>query len=174
LAARQSLEDAYILKPVDTRKPSEKIASGAANPILGAEIKVKRSIRILIVDDHPTNRKLLRAQLEAEAFTVVEAADGEAALVTISPDSLPDVITTDLVMPILNGERLIERLRSEPRTASIPIVVVSADPDAAWALQASGLVEGVVIKPFHPSALAACILSVAAAQGPAASSEQHG
>ncbi|MHB8588792.1 MAG: response regulator [Candidatus Dormibacteraceae bacterium] len=117
---------------------------------------------ILVVDDDADARFMLRLILEPAGHEVVEAADGEAALVFISPESPPDVITTDLAMPNLNGERLIERLRSEPRTASIPIVVVSADPDAAWALQASGLVEGVVIKPFDPSVLAACILSVAA------------
>lgn len=105
---------------------------------------------------------MLRMILEPAGHEVVEAADGEAALGFIGPNSLPDVITTDLTMPILNGAGLIERLRSEPRTASIPIVVVSADPNAARALQASGLVEAVVIKPFDASVLAACIRTFAA------------
>jgi CheY-like chemotaxis protein len=117
---------------------------------------------ILVVDDDADTRFMLRMILEPAGHEVVEAADGEAALGFIGPNSLPDVITTDLTMPILNGAGLIERLRSEPRTASIPIVVVSADPNAARALQASGLVEAVVIKPFDASVLAACIRTFAA------------
>jgi CheY-like chemotaxis protein len=115
---------------------------------------------ILVVDDDADIRSMLRLILEPAGHEVVEAVDGEAAMVLIKPNSLPDVITTDLVMPTLNGQELIGRLRSEPRTASIPIVVVSADPYAARALQASGLVEAVVIKPFDPSVLAACIGAV--------------
>jgi CheY-like chemotaxis protein len=117
---------------------------------------------ILVVDDDADTRFMLRMILEPAGHEVVEAADGEAALGFIKPNSLPDVITTDLTMPILNGAGLIERLRSEPRTASIPIVLVSADPYAARVLQASGLVEAVVIKPFDASVLAACIRSIAA------------
>jgi CheY-like chemotaxis protein len=117
---------------------------------------------ILVVDDDADSRFMLRMILEPAGHEVVEAADGEAALGFIKPNSLPDVITTDLTMPILNGAGLIERLRSEPRTASIPIVVVSADPYAARVLQASGLVEAVVIKPFDAAVLAACIRSIAA------------
>jgi CheY-like chemotaxis protein len=117
---------------------------------------------ILVVDDDADTRFMLRMILEPAGHEVVEAADGEAALGFIGPNSLPDVITTDLTMPVLSGAGLIERLRSEPRTASIPIVVVSADPFAARVLQASGLVEAVVIKPFDASVLAACIRSIAA------------
>ena len=117
---------------------------------------------ILVVDDDPDTRRLFRLVLEHGGHEVVEAANGEAALDLISPDPLPDLITTDLTMPILNGEGLIERLRSEPRTSSIPIVVVSANPVAARALQSLGLVEAVVNKPFDPLALEACIRAVAA------------
>jgi CheY-like chemotaxis protein len=117
---------------------------------------------ILVVDDDPDTRRLFRFVLEHAGHEVVEAANGEAALDMINPDPLPDLITTNLTMPILNGEGLIERLRSEPRTSSIPIVVVSSNPVAARALQSSGLVEAVVIKPFNPFALEACIRAIAA------------
>ena len=64
-------------------------------------------------------------------------------------------------MPVLNGEGLIERLRSEPRTASIPIVVVSGNPAAARALQASGVAAAVVLKPFDATDLLQCIRAIA-------------
>jgi CheY-like chemotaxis protein len=112
---------------------------------------------VLVVDDDPSNRFVIRMILEPAGYEVVEAGDGEAALHLLGPDPLPDVITTDLTMPNLTGEGLIERLRSQPRTASIPIIVVSGNYDAAHALHATGLVEAVVDKPIEHSALAECI-----------------
>ena len=115
---------------------------------------------ILVVDDDPRIRFLLRMTLEPEGHEVVEAADVESALLLAGPDRLPDVITTDLDLPRLGGAALIRRLRSEPRTASIPIVVVSANHSAAEELHVTGLVEAIVTKPFKPSLLTSCIQSV--------------
>jgi CheY-like chemotaxis protein len=98
--------------------------------------------------------------LEKDGHQVVEAEHGEAALAHL-PSLLPDIVTTDLTMPVLDGEGLIERIRSEPRTASIPIVVVSGNPAAARALRESGLVEAVVLKPFEAAELAECIRAIA-------------
>lgn len=112
---------------------------------------------VLVVDDDPSNRYVIRMILEPAGYEILEAGDGEAALNLLGPNRLPDVITTDLTMPNLTGEGLIERLRSEPRTASIPIVVVSGNYDAAHALHATGLVEAVVDKPIEHTALAECI-----------------
>jgi CheY-like chemotaxis protein len=117
----------------------------------------------LIVDDDSGTRSLLRLILEIEGYAVVEAAHGEAALGMISPGLVPDVILTDIAMPVLNGVQLIERLQSEPRTAAIPIVVVSAW-DETQALEASGQVAAVLRKPFDPLALAACIRGLATPQ----------
>jgi two-component system chemotaxis response regulator CheY len=125
---------------------------------------------ILVVDDDADTRFMFRLILEPAGHVVVEAGDGEAAMEFISPNALPDVITTDLAMPILNGEGLITRLRAQASTASIPIVVVTADPEGARALERSGLVEAIVIKPFDPFALEACIRALAGASTRAAGS----
>src|SRR5690242_789029 len=98
--------------------------------------------------------------LESEGHTVLEAAHGEAALKTIRQILLPDVVTTDLTQAEVKGEELIRELRSDPATARIPIVVISGDLDAARALQAAGLVEAVLVKPFEPAHLARCIKDV--------------
>ena len=113
----------------------------------------------LIVDDDSDIRSLLRLILETEGFAVLEAAHGEEALAII-PTSIPDVVVTDLKMPVLNGLALIERLRSEPSTANIPIVVVSASIEAR-ALESSTRVEAVIRKPFDATAFAECIRGVA-------------
>ena len=114
----------------------------------------------LIVDDDSDTRSLLRLILETEGFAVLVAAHGQEALAMIPPDSLPDVVVTDLSMPVLGGVELIERLRSEPRTAHIPIVVISGS-DEALGIQTSVRVEAVVRKPFDVTAFAECIRGVA-------------
>lgn len=116
----------------------------------------------LVVDDDSETRSLVRLILETEGYAVVEAAHGDEALGLIGPNPVPDVIVTDLAMPILNGIALIDRLESEPRTATIPIVVVSAS-DEARALQTSGRVDAFVRKPFDASALVQCIRGLAPA-----------
>lgn len=92
---------------------------------------------------------------------MVEAGHGEAALDLIRPNPLPRVVFTDLMMPIMGGLELIQRLRSEPRTAAIPIVVVTSNPEAALSLLASGLVDAVVGKPFSAAGLADRIQAIA-------------
>jgi two-component system chemotaxis response regulator CheY len=116
---------------------------------------------ILIVDDDPMHRLLVRVILEGQGHAIVEAANGEEALDIIGPSPDLDVVITDLDMPLLTGVGLIERLQSEPRTAAIPIVVVSGDNDAALALKDSGLVQAVLSKPIGVSALAEVIRAVA-------------
>jgi CheY-like chemotaxis protein len=116
---------------------------------------------ILVVDDDPSIRFVLRVILEKAGHEVVEAPHGAAALDLIDLQGLPDVVMTDLMMPVLDGEELIGRLRSAPMTAAIPIVVVSGNADAALTLKESGLVEAVVSKPFEAAALRECIEAVA-------------
>lgn len=115
----------------------------------------------MVVDDDAATRFVLRMILEKEGHRVLDAPHGEAALALIGPNALPDVVTTDLMMPILNGEELILRLRLQPSTASIPIVIVSGNSGAAQALHSSGLVEGVVHKPFEPTELVECVRALA-------------
>jgi len=115
----------------------------------------------MVVDDDAGTRFVLRMILEREGHSVLDAPHGEAALALIARDALPDVVTTDLMMPILNGEELILRLRLEPSTAAIPIVIISGNLGAAHALHSSGLVEGVVHKPFEPAELVKCVRAVA-------------
>jgi len=111
---------------------------------------------ILIVDDDPSTRFVLRLILEREGYDVVEAGNGAAALDLIRPDPLPDMVMTDLMMPVMTGVELIRRLRSEPRTATMRIVVVSSNPEAAESLE----VDAVVTKPFTASKLADRIRAV--------------
>jgi CheY-like chemotaxis protein len=116
---------------------------------------------VLIVDDDLGSRLYLRSVLEGSGYEVIDAPDGKAALDILQTDSLPDIVATDLSMPILDGGRLIVRLKAEPRTADIPIVIVSGDYDAAIALHKSWDVAAVVNKPVDPILLALCLSAIA-------------
>jgi len=109
--------------------------------------------RILVVDDDPSTRFVIKLILEKAGFEVAEARHGEEALAMIRPDPLPDIVSTDLMMPFVNGMELIRRLRAELRTANIPIVVVSGNPEVARELQIEGLVNAVIRKPFDATKL---------------------
>jgi CheY-like chemotaxis protein len=81
--------------------------------------------RILVVDDHPMNRKLAAALLESEGHSVVCVRDAAAALLAIG-DTRPDLIVMDLQLPAIDGLTLTRMLRCHPATHRIPIVAVSA------------------------------------------------
>ncbi|MCW0979659.1 PleD family two-component system response regulator [Agrobacterium sp. BT-220-3] len=81
--------------------------------------------RVLVVDDIPANVKLLEARLLAEYFDVVTAEDGFKAL-AICDDEQVDIILLDIMMPGMDGFEVCERLKANPKTAHIPVVMVTA------------------------------------------------
>lgn len=86
--------------------------------------------RILVVDDEPDQRFLLRRIFERAGHQVADACDGAAALKAVQ-ESPPDLVVTDVMMPVMDGVELIRRLRSEPATAGIPILAASGDSHLA-------------------------------------------
>ena len=83
------------------------------------------SARILVVDDIETNRRLLEARLSAEYFDVIEAADGAQALQRARQDA-PDIILLDIMMPGMDGFEACRRLKADPLTRHIPVIMVTA------------------------------------------------
>jgi CheY-like chemotaxis protein len=81
--------------------------------------------RILIVDDDPDILRLLRSMLSAAGYDVVAGYGGDDALRKVKKQRF-DLILTDLSMPKMSGVELIELLRSDPETADIPILAVTA------------------------------------------------
>ncbi|HEY6447154.1 MAG TPA: response regulator [Acidobacteriaceae bacterium] len=80
---------------------------------------------ILIADDRPSSRELLRTVLERAGYEVVEAEDGEAALEQAHTHH-PDLILLDLQMPRLDGYGVMERLRNDPGYALPPVLALTA------------------------------------------------
>ena len=82
--------------------------------------------RILVVDDSITTRMLEKNILEAAGYTVTLAVDGQEALDIIAEGTLPQLIVSDLDMPRMNGFMLAEQVKQSPRTAQIPVVLVTS------------------------------------------------
>jgi DNA-binding response OmpR family regulator len=81
--------------------------------------------KVLVVDDDPSIRRLLNATLELEGYTVAMASDGEEALAEL-PTSQPDVVVLDVMMPKLNGLDVLDRIRRNPETATLPVILLTA------------------------------------------------
>ncbi|HTS87178.1 MAG TPA: response regulator [Gemmatimonadales bacterium] len=80
---------------------------------------------VLVVDDEPSNRELLRGLLEPHGYLVTEARDGLEAL-TVAAAAPPDVILLDVMMPALDGFEVCRRLKQDPRTIPVPVLIVSS------------------------------------------------
>ena len=89
-------------------------------------VTADRYPRIAIVDDHPHVRQLIRRILQAQGeYTLFEAEDGKAALELIQSEK-PDLVILDLMMPEIDGFTVLDSLKNDPETASIPVIVVTA------------------------------------------------
>jgi two-component system cell cycle response regulator len=119
------------------------------------------SARVLVVDDIPANVKLLEARLSAEYFDVVTAVNGAQAL-AICERAECDVVLLDVMMPDMDGFEVCRRLKSNPATHHIPVVMVTAldqPSDRVKGLQAGA--DDFLTKPVSDVALIARVRSLA-------------
>jgi two-component system phosphate regulon response regulator PhoB len=90
----------------------------------------RERLKVLIVDDDPFIAEMYRLRLEAEGYDVSIAADGEEGL-ALAMASVPNIICLDYRLPGIDGLEALERLRAEPSTNSIPVIMFSNDGDPA-------------------------------------------
>jgi CheY-like chemotaxis protein len=115
--------------------------------------------RVLVVDDTPSIRFLIRTNLELAGFEVAEATDGLECLQYLSTaEVLPDAITVDVMMPRLDGVQTVAAIRAEPRYDSIGVIMVTTQGhplDIQRGRQAGA--DAYLTKPFDPDALVATV-----------------
>lgn len=108
---------------------------------------------VLIVDDEPDIRRLVSFSLKRHGFEVIEAADGLSAC-SVAEAEQPDLILMDVMMPIMNGFEASKRIKENPATGGIPILMLSAKSQVYE--QEQGLESGAaqyITKPFTPAEL---------------------
>jgi two-component system cell cycle response regulator DivK len=113
--------------------------------------------RILVVEDQEDNRRILRDLLDSAGFEMIEAGDGQQALVA-AEQHRPDLILMDIQLPVLDGYEATRRIKANPALNTIPIIVVtsyalSGDEGKA---RAAGC-DAYVTKPYSPRQLLAKI-----------------
>ncbi|HEX6875922.1 MAG TPA: response regulator [Nocardioidaceae bacterium] len=121
--------------------------------MIGGAVFTDPALRALVVDDSAVIRELIAVNLQLEGFEVTMAGDGETAL-ELARATLPDVITLDVMMPRMSGFEAVERLRAEPETAGIPVVMVTGRAQAADLARGEELgADAYLTKPFEPAEL---------------------
>src|SRR5829696_2007891 len=110
--------------------------------------------RILIVDDEPAVADLIEAVLVGEGYTVAIARDGAQGLL-LARDWRPDLILMDVMLPGVDGGTAIRRLKSDPETAEIPIVAMSAGRTIRRQSEELSDADAALAKPFDIDALLA-------------------
>jgi len=100
-------------------------APAGANPLLPDDVDFGQA-HILIVDDNPQNVELLEAYLDALPCTVASAADGLEALEQVHQSPQPDLVLLDVMMPRMSGFEVCRKLKSDPTTRDIPVIMVTA------------------------------------------------
>src|SRR5579859_5016465 len=125
-----------------------------------------RQQTILVVDDEPTIREVVRKYLERDGFDVAEAADGFQAI-TYLREHTPDLIVLDVMLPGVDGMTITRQLREPAAYASlsvdgsIPIIMLTAKTDEIHRIQGFEIgVDDYVTKPFSPHELVARVKAV--------------
>jgi len=109
--------------------------------------------RILVVDDEPDERFLVSRALRKQGHDVTVAENGAAGL-TATREWAPDLVVTDIMMPVMDGVEFIRRLRGDPATAGIPILAASGDTHLA------GAADAVLEKPYQDHRLVMLVSSL--------------
>jgi len=107
--------------------------------------------RVLVVDDSLTQRQIISDLLRDYGMTVAIARDGEEALDRVSKYAF-DLVVLDIVMPKMNGYEVCRRIKSDPKTKNVPVVMCSSkgeEFDRFWGMKQGA--DAYIAKPFNPS-----------------------
>jgi twitching motility two-component system response regulator PilH len=109
--------------------------------------------KVLVVEDSPPQREMISSLLKGSGLNVTSAGDGLEALAQIQQDC-PDIVVLDIVMPRMNGYELCRRLKDDPKTKELPVVMCSTkgeEFDRYWGMRQGA--NAYIAKPFQPQEL---------------------
>ncbi|MET8092507.1 ATP-binding protein [Micromonospora sp. NPDC005220] len=148
-AARAAVEEAmgWLAEPGDALTEPDPTSGRATDELAGA--------RILLADDNADMRAYLTRLLTGQGWRVRAVTDGQQALDEIHRD-LPDLVLTDVMMPVLDGFDLVRRLRADPVTQALPVLVLSARAGGEASVEGLNLgADDYLVKPFAAAELMA-------------------
>ncbi|MGH2826579.1 MAG: response regulator transcription factor [Actinomycetota bacterium] len=120
---------------------------------------------VLVVEDDPDVRELIARKLAQAGFEVHTREDGQAGLEATS-EVAPDIVLLDIMMPRLDGIEVCRRMRAEPSTASVPVIMLTAKAQEADVDRGFGVgADDYIIKPFSPRELLNRVRAVLARAG---------
>lgn len=125
----------------------------------------KRRPLVLIVEDDETIRNLLEVMMEMQNYDVISAQDGLEGLLKVE-FRRPSVVILDVMMPNVDGARVLEEIRSDVRLRNVPVVIVTGKAEAHRQFDALVGYENVIMKPFDPEALAHRVAELLADESP--------
>jgi twitching motility two-component system response regulator PilH len=117
--------------------------------------------KILVVDDSPTDLRLITAALQSEGYQLITASDGEEALEKALSER-PTLLVLDIILPKKNGFQVCRQLKTTPETKDIKIILLSSksqDSDRFWGLKQGA--DEYLVKPFEDQALRAAVAKFA-------------
>ncbi len=142
-------------RPPDTTARGHTAAGGA-----GAKAATSRKPLILVVDDEADLVELITLNLERNGYEVLAAGDGEVALSHVRKYK-PDLVVLDWMLPDLDGAEVARRLRADPATARLPIVMLTAKSEETDVIVGLSLgADDYVTKPFSPKVLVARVQAI--------------
>ncbi|MGI8586371.1 MAG: response regulator [Chloroflexia bacterium] len=103
--------------------------------------------KVLVVDDDPAILDICADLLESEGYDVALAANGQQAINQMGTNA-PDVVLMDIMMPVLNGVEACRRMKADPETARIPVVLMSARTNLNRQNQELDSADALLAKPF--------------------------
>ena len=146
--------DGYLIKPIEHRRMQVMLRALLFSHNLG------RPAEVVLVDDDSGTLKAVEAALSARGIFVVPFSDPDEARLYIHKTP-PDLVLTDIVMPVLDGFGLCKSIRMDPDIAYLPIIILTGYSDRENVLKAISLsVNGFISKPFSTKSLAEKILQV--------------
>jgi twitching motility two-component system response regulator PilH len=111
------------------------------------------SHHVLVVDDSPSQREMIATLLKTSGMQVTVASNGEEGLQSLD-SSLPDLVITDVVMPKMNGYEFCRKIKSNPATEHIPVLMCTSkgeEFDRYWGMKQGA--DAYIAKPFKPDDL---------------------
>ena len=160
--------DVIDIKIIELIKNNEKISNSEISIILGIPVaEVTQRIekfsdtrsKILIVDDEIDTLLPLQKSLEVEDYLIVGASNGPEALIKVKTE-IPDLIILDLMMPEMDGYEVCEKLKNDPLTKNIPVIILTAKDAVRDKVKGLDIgADDYVTKPFNLNELKARIKS---------------